>query len=223
MRTATASAVLVALLAAAPATTAGNEVDLNPLVHAAQAGATTLAAGASRAVDTTLGAAGGSTGPLLASVDQLAGLGDGALPLVAAVLAPAARAQGAFLGLGEGDVAMELRTSGTNGSCAEAKAIIEWHPPASNEGNFYYDFSGGKGTPSLVCGLGWRGTLRPHEVQGSPEQGWVGHTAMIDAIVDITVSPLRPDGTRAVWARQVTYPDGLADMFEFRGTVRDLA
>lgn len=223
MRSATASAVLVALLAAAPATSAGNEVDLNPLVHAAQAGATTLATGASGAVDTTLGAVGGSTGPLLGAADQLVGLGDGALPLAAALLGPAARAQQAFLGVGEGRVTMDLRTSGQAGSCAESRAVLEWHPPASSEGNFYYDFSGGKGTPSLVCALGWRGTLRPHEVQGNAEQGWVGHTAMIDAIVDITVSPLRADGTRAVWARQVTYPDGLADVLEFHGTVRDLA
>lgn len=125
-----------------------------------------------------------------------------------------------FLATGEGRVDVFLST--VTGSCEGMQAVVEYHEAISSETNFHFQLAGGKGSPTLLCAAGWNNAFRPDEVQGNPETGWEIHSRTIDAHTDVELSALRGDGSRDLFIRQVTFPQGFGDILEFRGKVHDV-
>lgn len=180
---------------------------LDPMLAAAQAGANQLAGTTLGFAGTALGMAStavGVSGPLL-----------GAIPV--SPLTQVAQRQ-TLLALGAGTA----RQEGIAGSCQDLQMLLEWHQAVSQETNLsFYGFAG-NGSPFLTCTSGWSNSFKPHEVSGDPQRGIVVYSRTIDAHTDLTLSPKRPDGSRDLWIRQVTFPDGFGHVMEFQGKVRDL-
>lgn len=223
MRTlASAAALLAALLLAGARAAAWHEGAVDGaarLAQSAQEAADALGAAALRAAEQAAGTTGGMGGPL----GQAAGVLVGAAVGAAGDLWGSAGA--AYLAAGEADGSFNLSKPGggrTTTRCLGMQVHVEHHPPLSTEASLTVSFAAGQGSPLALCTVGWRSVFTPDEVEGSEEQGWRARSESIDAIIDLVLGPEGQDGRRALWLRQVTYPQGIADTLEVQGFVRDV-
>lgn len=217
-RTLAAALLLSAVVATPPATAEGlGPLDpFVPVLQSAQAAAESLAGTGAGIAETGLGMAQDFAGPAASIV--------GSVAESAAILYTAtSKLSSEFVAIGEGAATMDLDDGAFHGTCSALHAAVEYHEPFSSETPLYFDFHAGQGSSALGCASGWRGAFQPDEVHGDLEHGITASSESIDAIIDLWLGPVRADGSRVLWVRQVTFPSGIGDVLEFWGSVVEVA